>query len=632
MSTITHWIDTSLAEALGWALLHSLWQGAAIALLLAAGLILARSLSSGARYWMALAALLALLTACIGTFAWMYEPRPGQAAATEDATLSFSDAQEALPPAYALATAEAATDHPTVLWSYFEQHLPLLVTGWLLGVLLLSLRMLGEVAYIQHLRHYRCRQPEGAWLEKLAQMKERMGIRRQVGLRETYRIHSPMVVGVFRQVILLPMGLLSGLSPEQVEAVLAHELAHVRRNDYLVNLLVSLAEILLFFNPMMWWISKKIRAEREHACDDLAVEMTGDTLSLVRSLALMEEWRLHGTSSLSMAFLGKDGSVLSRMQRLLQRNDKRQVAAKAFWSLSICCVCLALLAFQSSAGQVAAAGGLSDGATPVEQPQPKREAAIEVATELPAVAEEDSPEPDVQPAIPRAEPQEIQSDTIPAEARAIEKDIRQLEEKMRASEMELRKKEQALRKKELEIRKETQQALQARRKALLELEMQIRNKEYEREMQENEFEIAEHELEAAQMELEEQQQALHLQEEQIEQAQGQELQQKLKAFQEAQRQVMEKQKALELRAFEAQKKQRQQGYEKEKAIQELQNRRFQMEQEVEMQEQEMEFKMMGLHHEMQQLEVEQRMVEKELEAKHREFEERMMKLEEREDE
>ncbi|MCB0615976.1 MAG: M56 family metallopeptidase, partial [Phaeodactylibacter sp.] len=258
MTTITHWMNTELAEALGWALLHSLWQGAAIALLLAVSLILARGLSSTVRYYMAFSAMLALLLACAGTFAWAYEPQPELATnSTEEVTLFISDTQEALPSGSGPAISEAATDHPTAYLSYFEQHLPLLVTGWLLGILLLSLRMLGEIAYIQHLRHYRCRQVEGIWLEKLFRMKEQMGIRRKVEARETHRIHSPMVVGVFKHVILLPVGLLSGLSPEQVEAVLAHELAHVRRNDYLANLFLSLVEILLFFNPMMWWISKK---------------------------------------------------------------------------------------------------------------------------------------------------------------------------------------------------------------------------------------------------------------------------------------------------------------------------------------------------------------------------------------
>lgn len=627
MSTITHWIQSELATALGRALLHSLWQGAAIALILAAGLLLARRQSPKVRYGMSFFAMAALLLASIATFAWVYEPAPEAAApsSTQEVTLLFNEAQEALPAGPGQAIAEAATDHPTVYLDYFEQHLPLLVTGWLLGVLLLSLRMLGEIAYIRHLRSYRCRPAEAAWLERLSRMKEQMGIRRQVELLETRRIHSPMVVGVFKQVILLPAGLLSGLSTEQVEAVLAHELAHLRRNDYLANLFLSLVEILLFFNPMMWWISRKIRAEREHACDDLALEMTGDTLALVRSLALLEEWRLSGRP-LAMAFTGREGSVLSRIQRLLQRDDKRQVAAKAFWSLSIFCACLALLAFQTGTSQVKPSGSLPGEPSLVEQAEAGWEAETEATPEEePAAAALPEPLAWMAPAL-------SPGDTIPPDASEAEKEMRLLEEKIRSSEMEMRKKEQALRSQELQIRKEAQQAMQAKQKALMELEMQIRNKEHEREMQDNESEMAEQELELARMELEEKQHALSLQEEQLEEAKGQELQQKLKAFQESQRQLMEKERALELRAFEAQKKQRQQGFEKEKAIQELENRRFQLEQELQMQEQEMEFKMMGLRHEMQQMEAEQRLKEQEIHARYRELEAKMMKLMEDEEE
>ncbi|MCB0547437.1 MAG: M48 family metalloprotease [Phaeodactylibacter sp.] len=625
MSTITHWIDTNLAETLGWVLLHSLWQGAAIALLLAFALILARRLSSNVRYWIALSALLSLLLACIGTFAWIYEPGP-EPTFTEDVTLLFFATQEALPSGATAAAKEASTDHPAVYIQYFKQHMPLLVTGWLLGVLLLSLRMLGEIAYIQHLRHYRCRQPERIWLEKLAKIKEKMGILREVELRETYRIHGPMVVGVLKQVILLPAGLLSGLPPEQVEAVLAHELAHVRRNDYLINLFVSLVEILLFFNPMMWWISKKIRAEREHACDDLAVEMTGDTLSLVRSLALMEEWRLHGPSP-AMAFMGKDGSVLSRIQRLLQRDDKRQVAAKAFWSLSIICVCLALLAFQSKPRETTPApASLPEAISPETMAEPASEDLTE-ASSATTIATETK-----QPPIAWAEPAMHPTDTIPPEAQQLEKEARKLEEKMQASELELRKKEQAIQRREIQLRKETQEAMQAQRKALLQLEIQMRTKEHEREMQESEFELAQHELEAASLELEEQRQALEMQQEELEDAEGEELAKKLKFVQQSQREILEKERALQLRMFEAQKNQRQAVFEKEKSIQELEHQRFQLEQQIEMKEQEMAFQMMSLQHEMQQIEADQRMMEQEMQAKYRELEAKMMELADKEEE
>lgn len=629
MSTITHWIDPSLTKALGWALLHSLWQGAAIALILAIALIFASRQPSSVRYWMSVSAMAALLLAVVGTFTWKYEP----GAALDDnqhfteVILPLTEAQEALPAGPKIK--EAETDHPAVFLNYFEDHLPLLATGWLLGVLLLSLRMLGEIAYIQHLRNYRCRQPEAIWLEKLAQMQEQMGIRRQVKLLETYRVHSPMVVGVFKQAILLPVGLLSGLSTEQVEALLAHELAHIRRKDYLANLILSLVEVLLFFNPMMWWISKKAKSEREHACDDLALELTGDAVSLARSLALLEELRLRGLP-LAMGFIGRDGSVLNRIQRLLQRDDKRQVAAKGFWAVSIACFCLVLLAFQAKVDQTALADTSRDEASALDIQTQEKDGEAEIfLAELPKEAPADEQhEAGLYPTASFQNP----GDTIPAELGQIESEMRQLEEKVRATEMALRKNEQAMRTKELQLRKDGQMAIQGKQKALMELEMQIHNMEQERERQENESEIAAHELDAAQMELEEEQYALENLEEQFEQAEGQEVQKKLKAFQEAQKQLLEKERALELKHFEVEKKRGQQAFEKEKAIQELQSRRFQLERELQTMEQELEFQLMGLRHEQQKLEAAQRLEEREMEARHRELEAKMMKLMDREEE
>ncbi|MCB9276142.1 MAG: M48 family metalloprotease [Lewinellaceae bacterium] len=629
MSTITHWINPGLAKALGWALLHSLWQGALIALALAFLLILMRRQAPSARYWISVSAMVALLLAFIGTFAWKYEPGSAQAVLEPamEMTGITAELQEVLPAGTALFTDEEEAGHPTVFLQYFEKHLPLLATGWLLGVLLLSLRMLGEIAYIQHLRNYRCRQPEDMWLEKLARMQEQMGIRRPVKLLETYRVHSPMAFGVFKQVILLPVGLLSGLSTGQVEAMLAHELAHIRRRDYLANLILSLAEVLLFFNPMMWWISKKTRAEREHACDDLALEVTGDATALAHSLALLEEWRLRGLP-MAMAFTGRDGSALNRIRRLLQRDDKRQVAAKGFWAVSIACACLALLAFQAKVGQQPLSAKTADSSiaeTPFSAWQgpgsdSKAESALAQIPEKGMARNEDEATA-YAPATVR-----FHGDTIPAEAARIEDEMRKLEKDMQAENLSLRKKEQAMRTKELQIRKESQQAMQGKQKALMELEMQIRTKEHEREMLDNEAEMAQQELEAAQMVLEEQQYALDNLQEQIEQAEGKNVQEKLKAYQEKQKQVLEQERALEVKQFEAEKKRRAQAFEKEKSIQELQTRRFQLEQEVQTLEQDMEFKMMQLRHELQQVEADRQMKEQEIEARHRELESKLMKL------
>ena len=162
----------------------------------------------------------------------------------------------------------------------------MLVLAWGIGVLALSLRLLGGWMLTRSLatRHAiagvagdrsppRARSPSGC------------SLRRAVAIVESGAVAVPTLVGWIKPVVLLPAAALSGLSPEQLQAILAHELAHVRRHDYLVNLLQSMVETLLFYHPATWWVSAQVRAEREHCCDDLAVEVCGDRLVYVTALA-----------------------------------------------------------------------------------------------------------------------------------------------------------------------------------------------------------------------------------------------------------------------------------------------------------------------------------------------------------
>jgi hypothetical protein len=159
-----------------------------------------------------------------------------------------------------------------------------------------------------------------------------MHVSRSVRLLATDRVDSPSVVGWLRPVVLAPVGVLCGLAPEQVEALLAHELAHVRRNDYLVNVLQGIAESLLFYQPAVWWISNQIRAEREHCCDDLAVAASGGVLVYARALAELESMR---PARFKAALSANDGSLLRRIRRLTNPVAAHRPAGwgGAAWSL-----------------------------------------------------------------------------------------------------------------------------------------------------------------------------------------------------------------------------------------------------------------------------------------------------------
>ncbi len=285
-------------ERLGWTLLHFLWQG----LLVAALYALARALAGGrisarGRYAIGCASLLAMTVAPALTYWWL--GNSGQAARIGNLT---GAARQLVP--------GVAYSPITDPW---QQAMPWIVMAWFAGAAACSLRLLMGFISAAALRRSRHAPVLTEWQQTLDRLIERMHVSRSVRLLATDRVDSPAVIGWLRPVILAPVGVLCGLAPEQVEALLAHELAHVRRHDYLVNVLQGIAESLLFYHPAVWWISNQIRAEREHCCDDLAVAASGDVLVYARALAELESMR---PARFKAALSASDGSLLRRIRRL----------------------------------------------------------------------------------------------------------------------------------------------------------------------------------------------------------------------------------------------------------------------------------------------------------------------------
>jgi beta-lactamase regulating signal transducer with metallopeptidase domain len=181
---------------------------------------------------------------------------------------------------------------------------------------------------------------ETVWNDRFAALAHRLSISRPVRLAVSALAEVPAVVGWLRPIVLMPASIFMGLNAEQIEALLAHELAHVRRYDYLVNLLQTAAETLFFYHPAVWLVSRHIRNEREHCCDDLAVELCGNTLAYVRALTELEQMR-HGAPRLAMAADG--GSLLGRVQRLL-RVKKNVSTPSSGWIAGIGIVAALLVA------------------------------------------------------------------------------------------------------------------------------------------------------------------------------------------------------------------------------------------------------------------------------------------------
>lgn len=313
------------AQALAWTLLHFLWQGALLGLLAWAGLQALTRRSPQARYLWAVSLLGLMALAPVLTF------------------LVVLPSGSAPGPAFG---APAPTGLPVLLRAQLQlaPWLPALTTGWLVGVALFGLRLAGGLLVIQRLKEQGTSPVPAQWHLVLSRLCRELRIPRQVRLLGSNRVDVPTVVGWLKPVILLPAAALTQLTPGQLEAILAHELAHVRRHDFAVNLLQTCVEALLFYHPAVWWLNARIREERELACDDVAVALCGDALAYARALAVLDDLR---APLPTLALASHGGSLMKRIARLIQPQllptpTLRTVLLSAFTATALSAAGLAL--------------------------------------------------------------------------------------------------------------------------------------------------------------------------------------------------------------------------------------------------------------------------------------------------
>ena len=318
------WLQTPLAGAIGWTLFHSLWQGAIVAVVLAA--VLANTRSARARYAAACLAMCVIL-ACFGVTLLRLIPRHAVAGPARNPI--------ALPSNNGTVPADGAE----VSMLRLADLLPWLVPFWMAGVALFCFRHLAGWAWTLRLRRRGvCAAPD-VWQERLTVLASGLRLSRPVVLLESCLARVPVVMGHLRPVILMPVGLLTGLPAAQIESILLHELAHIRRCDYLVNMLQTSVESLLFYHPVVWWISGVIRTERENCCDDLAVALSGDAREYAVALTALEQCRW-GSSETALAATG--GNLVKRIRRLLIPTEGPGSALTPFVSAGILMIAAAV--------------------------------------------------------------------------------------------------------------------------------------------------------------------------------------------------------------------------------------------------------------------------------------------------
>jgi TonB family protein len=296
--------------ALGWTLVHFLWQGYALGLLFALVYRAARGAGPAVRYWLGMAALGAMLLAAVATFGLVYAPTTGADGATgaaAGAAVGWSGGQ--------LAGWHALLE-PAIPWA---------VVLWVLGLAAHARGLAGEFRALRHVTA-NARPLPSPWPETVDRLRRQLGIRRCVRVLESVRVGVPIVVGWLRPVIVVPPSAILGLTPRQLELIISHELAHVARLDCLFNLAQIAVETLFFFHPAVRFVSSRVRFEREHCCDDAVVARSGETLAYARALAEIEGLRC--SSRLRPAAAATGGHLRGRIARLVALPSGRRGAGR----------------------------------------------------------------------------------------------------------------------------------------------------------------------------------------------------------------------------------------------------------------------------------------------------------------
>jgi beta-lactamase regulating signal transducer with metallopeptidase domain len=310
-------LDLPLVQSIGWALVNSIWQGTLIGVSTALALRAMSGARANTRY----------LVACTGLLLMLLVPL---------VSVVTSRAQDSLD---VVAMASSSPNIVTVAPMY--RILLVAVVVWVVGVALLSVRLVAACLGIERMKRA-TRSVDESLALRVRAIAHRLGVERSVQIFESSVVRVPTVVGYLRPMILLPASVITGLPAAHLDAVLAHELAHVRRNDYLVNVLQSIVETLLFYHPAVWWCSRQVRMEREHCCDDLVVEACGDRVGYATALAQLEE--LRGLQPmLSMNVTG--GRLIDRIRRVLKQspaNDSQSTTWMMVPALTLVAVAIVL--------------------------------------------------------------------------------------------------------------------------------------------------------------------------------------------------------------------------------------------------------------------------------------------------
>lgn len=305
--------STELTDAFVWTIVHSLWQFTLIAICLSLFLKFAKNTKSSYKHLIAYGALGFAFLVSIVTFTSYYSI-PDAITAQIQNNIEFQASVGLVDSSLVM----------TDTLSFVERYAEIIISSWLIGCCFFLLRFTGGIIYIKKLVK-ESTAINNDLSKSLKKLNKKFRIHRQFLVKESLKITTPMVTGFIKPVILFPLGLINQLSVQEVESILAHEMAHIKRHDYILNFIQSLAEVLFYYHPAIWFISNRIRAERENCCDDMAIQFSGSSISYAKTLVKLQELKGQVIQP-ALAFSGNAGSFKKRILRILGNTDNATYA------------------------------------------------------------------------------------------------------------------------------------------------------------------------------------------------------------------------------------------------------------------------------------------------------------------
>lgn len=299
-------------------LLHSLWQGLALALITALILMFTSKSSAKLRYNLLISGL--ILFAVSSSFSFVYEWQKSSQTNFETLTVVAPFVHDQQIQGNIPLTGAEPVDLLQKAVRYFSGYASTIVMIWFLVICARSIQLFAGLYSIKRIRNTQVSPAGVYWENRVKTLALQFGITQVVQIVQSGIVKVPMVVGHLKPLILVPIGLINGLSEKEVEAIICHELAHIKRRDYLVNILQSLMEIIFFFNPAVLWISKLIREERESCCDDMTISSTHDKVNYISALISCQEFQ-PGNPEYAMAISGKNDQLVQRVKRMVSNDS-----------------------------------------------------------------------------------------------------------------------------------------------------------------------------------------------------------------------------------------------------------------------------------------------------------------------